>query len=136
MAEDSLRTVFGEALEKKSGTAAAVPQKAGMASLGVLRLEDARLTARVNHGNHEIRLDFSDPVLGRMSIKVNDLRLWQEDQTTPLTRNVARLEGVLEGCLIGVGLTRAYHVSSYPGQWHWLQINNVYPAGDPLWERE
>lgn len=133
---DDLRSIFGPAIERKSGTAAAVPQGAGIASLGVLRGGDAKLTVKTRFGKPEIRVHFTDPDFGELAIKVTDLRLWEDDQVTPATANVERIKDALDGCYLAVGLSRAFAVSSYEGMWHWLQINNVFPADDPLWARE
>jgi hypothetical protein len=136
IAVDSLGAIFGAEFVRMSGTAAAVPLGTGSASLGVLRLEGAELDAREHFGKHEIRLRFTDPDLGELSIKVTDLRLWESDQETPSMNNIQSIRNRLDGCRVAVGLTRAFAVSSYEGVWHWLQINNVFPEDDPLWVRE
>ena len=132
----SLGSIFGSALVRLSRTAAAVPQGSGSASLGVLRLEGADLDVRKSFGKYEIRLQFTDSDLGESSIKVTDLRLWEPDQVTPSRGEVEKVKNRLDGCFVAVGLTRAFAVSSYKGVWHWLQINNVFPADDPLWTHE
>jgi Dual OB-containing domain len=136
VAAGSLRSVFGSVIVRKSETAAAVPQHQGTISLGVLRAAEAQLTVRKSFGKHEIRVHFIDPDLGALSIKTTDLRLWEEDQVTPAVSNIGRIESALDNCYLAVGLSRAFAVSSYRGRWHWLQINNIFPAKDPLWARE
>lgn len=129
----SLRSIFGPAIVRKSGTAAAVPQHKGTASLGVLQADDAKLTVETRFDKPDIRVHFTDPDLGALAIKVTDIRLWERDQITPSTVNIKRIEKSLEDCYLAVGLSRAFAVSSYGGVWHWLQINNVFPAGNSLW---
>ena len=135
-AEDSLGSIFGQDLEQLSGTAAAVPEGKGEASLGVLRPSEARLEIRWERNKEIIRFGFADPDFGEIKLKVNDLRLWESDYKTPATKAVNKISDNLEGCFVAVGLGRAYDVSSYPGPRHYLQVNNVYPRGDPLWARE
>ena len=132
----SLRSIFGPPIVRKSRTAAAVPQYSGSASLGVLRADGAKLTVETRFDPPAIRVHFTDPDLGALAIKVTDLRLWESDQVTPAIASIKRIENALDECHLAVGLSRARRVSSYEGVWHWLQINNVFPAGDPLWARE
>lgn len=136
LAEDSLRTIFGPDLERLSPTAAAVPEGRGEASLGVLRLSEAGLQVKSEFEKQVLRFDFEDPDLGELSLKVTDLRLWESDHETPATEAVDRIKNHLDGCHIAVGLTRAREVSSYSGPRHWLQVNNIFPRNNPLWERE
>ena len=136
LADPLLGSIFGPTTVKKSGTAAAVPQHTGIASLGVLRTNDARLTVQTRFGKPDIRIHFTDPALGELAIKVTDLRLWEADQVTPAAEAIERIEHALDDCYLAVGLSRAFSVSSYKGVWHWLQINNVFPSSDPLWARE
>lgn len=136
VAATSLRAVFGPELVKKSGTAAAVPQSSGNASLGVLRIRGAELLLQTRYEKPDLRVHFTDPDFGDLRIKVTDLRLWEDDHVTPAAANIERIAGMLDDCFLAVGLSRPFKVSSYEGIWHWLQINNVFPVADPLWERE
>ena len=133
-AKNSLHSIFGQELQPQSKTAAFTLEDQGRASLGVLRLDDADLTAEHKYGKHAVRLEFEDPDLGVKNLKVNDLRLWEEDQRTPAAGNIEQLQGQLEGCLISVGLTRAPKENSdirIRGK-HWLQVNNIFPRHDPF----
>ena len=132
LAEDSLRTIFGPDLERLSPTAAAVPEGRGEASLGVLKLTEAGLQVKAQ----VLRFDFEDPDLGDISLKVTDLRLWESDYETPAADAVDRIKNHLDGCYIAVGLGRAYDTTTYPGPKHYLQVNNIFPRNNPLWERE
>ena len=90
-AEDSLRSIFGPAIVRKSETAAAVLEHTGTASLGVLRTNDANLTVQTSFGKPDVRVHFSDPALGALAIKVTDLRLWEVDQVTPAAEQIERI---------------------------------------------
>lgn len=136
VAVDSLSDALGAELSKKSSTAAAVPAGTGNASLGVLRLSAGELSSGLSFGKHDLRLRFADPTFGDLSIKVTDLRLWKSDQTAPAAEAIQAIGNNLDQCLVAVGLTRPFQVSSHAGVWHWLQINNVFPREDPLWARE
>ena len=133
---DSLRAIFGPDIARMSGTAAAVPQFSGSASLGVLRLDGARLSVETRYDPPAIRVHFTDPDLGSLAIKVTDLRLWESDHASPAIANIKRIENALDDCYLAVGLSRALRVTNYEGVWHWLQINNVFPTSDPLWALE
>lgn len=134
LAQDSLRSIFGPDLDSCRSTAAFMPVGAGERSLGILKLSGAKLEERVGYVNPEIRLVFEDPDFGKLEIHVTDLRLW--DGYRPKKDRVKRIQGELDDCLVAVGLTGAKEVSSYLGPRHWLQVNNIFPRSDPLWERE
>ena len=137
VAKQSLRDVFGPDLEPLSRTAAAVHKNAGEASLGILKLGfDASIWIDENWQKPKIRFSIEDPEFGELSPTVTDIRLWKADQATPSAENIRKIEGRLEGCYVAVGLTRAFSVPSYKGVWHWLQVNNIFPADDPLWLRD
>ena len=135
VAGNSLRTIFGLELEGLSRTAAAVPEGRGSSSLGVLMLSEASLRLE-EYEKQVLRFDFEDPDLGELSLKVTDLRLWESDHETPATDAVDRIKNHLDECFISVGLGRAYDATAYPGPKHYLQVNNIFPRSDPLWERE
>ena len=136
-AQPSLREVFGDGLVRLSRTSAAVAKGQGIASLGVVQVAgSADLEARESYGTPEIRFTYIDSDLGELSLKVTDLRLWRPDYKIAAFSQIEAIHTRLQDCLVAVGLTRAHAVSSYPGSWHWLQVNNIFPIGDPLWARE
>lgn len=136
VASTSLRRIFGEELESLSLTAAATPEGEGLASLGVLGpLDSVKLFKSTFRGKSGIRFSFTDPDLGDITRPVTDVRLWQPDGT-PSTYDIEDIGDRIESCYIAVGLTRAKEYSRYPGKKHWLQVNNIFPQGDPLWSRE
>lgn len=131
LAQDSLRSIFGPDLESQKLTSAYVPVGTGERSLGILRLSGAKLEER---DESEIRLVFGDRDFAKLELKVTDLRLW-EGYNNPKTDRVERIQGKLDDCLVAVGLSGAWAAKGQIER-HWLQINNIYPRSDPLWERE
>lgn len=133
----SLKEIFGDELVRLSGTAAAVPEGRGIASLGVLKMDGGGdLDVRPGQSGPEVRFTFEDPDLGELSLKVTDLRLWRPDHVTPAEGRIKAIRPFLHDCIVAVGLTRFWQASLYPGFGHWLQINNVFPMEDPLWTTE
>ena len=130
LAQDSLRSIFGPDLESQRSTSAYVPVGTGERSLGILRLSGAKLEER---DESEIRLMFGDRDFAKLELKVTDLRLWEGYR--PKKDRVKRIQGELDDCLVAVGLTGAWGPEGKIER-HWLQINNIYPRSDPLWERE
>ena len=134
LAQDSLRSIFGPDLDSWRSTAAFMPVGAGERSLGILRLSGAKLEERIGYGDKpEIRLVFGDRDFAKLEPKVTDLRLWKGYR--PKTDRVKRIQGELDDCLVAVGLSGALRPKGKIER-HWLQINNIFPRSDPLWERE
>ena len=112
----------------------------GRASLGVIvpdRVE--RLYANARGG---VRLAFD---IGRahLDLSVSDLRFYALDDDTAtwmIDRN--RLESVAYAletgvpAILSVGLTRAFKRNSSDTWRHWLQVNNIHLADDPLGDLE
>ena len=136
MSLSSVRQVFGEELVRPySSPALAVPRGEGSSSLGTVGpLEKAYIFVDTTY-DPKIRLSFNDPIMGDIKPSVTDLRLWNKEHLTPNTEILNMVNERLEGCYIAVGLTRAYR-DRFGKEWHWLQVNNVFPRGDPLWSRE
>lgn len=135
MSKSSVKEVFGEELEKRYTASAAVPIGIGSSSLGIVGpLEKANIFVDTAY-DPKIRLSFADPIMGDIKPSVTDLRLWKKDHRTPNIEIIDMIRERLKGCYIAVGLTRAYK-DRYGKEWHWLQVNNVFPVGDPLWSRE
>ena len=133
-AKSSLGEIFGDDLVRR-GRTAAVPKGAGIASLGVVRVEGVKLSPEeLKDGS--VRLIVADPDLGELSLPVTDIRLWEPDHNTPAWSGIEAIRPALEKrCLLAVGLSRAFPPDS-PDPRHWLQVNNIFPIDDPLWARE
>lgn len=134
--KESLHLIFGPSLKPtESRTAAFTLEGEAKASLGMLRPEKPRLEIDWEWGRYVIRFRFADAILGVIAPKVTDLRLW-ENYSTPRFDRVKYLQDDMEGCLIAVGLTGSKKYDAFPEPRHWLQVNNIFPRGDPLWARE
>ncbi len=133
VAADSLPEVFGPDLVKLSQTAVAVPEGLGLASLGVLRSRGIEIVLQDRSAEPDLRIHFTDLDFGTLEIKTTDLRLWEEDHTSPSMANIKEIAGMLENCFLAVGLSRPFEVSTYGGSRHWLQVNNIFPVASPLW---
>jgi hypothetical protein len=134
----SLREVFGPNLAVHGGRpTGAVQIGRGTWSLGILRPSGPVELEKVQSGDRwELRLKFDDPDLGSVHPPVTDLRLWDADHKTPRHQQVDRIVGRLDGCLLGVGLSRPFQPRGYPEPLHWLQVNAIFPRIGPLWIRE
>jgi len=124
-----LREIFGPDLQPVGGTMI-VPVAKGEASLGAfapksgpeLFLDDrGRVRARLNHSGSSLRLPVTD-------IRVYDQRLNPREDVMEWLNRECR-----QGCVLTVGLSRPFKGASRPIEEHWLQINNLHPASDPLW---
>jgi hypothetical protein len=127
-----LTDIFGPDLKRIDHTCAVDPGM-GKASLGCLAAE--RPVLRVDKYN-KIRIGVTtNPALPPLDLPVTDIRLYETDQRTPryeVIEDVAARIGEGTSVLLGVGLTRAYaKLGDQPAQ-HWLQVNNLHLADDPL----
>ena len=111
-----------------------MPVGTGERSLGILRLSGAKLEERIGYNKPEIRLVFGDRDFAKLELNVTDLRLW-ESYKKPKPDRVRRIQGKLDDCLVAVGLSGAW-ASKGQIERHWVQVNNIFPRSDPLWERE
>lgn len=138
VARTRLRDIFGDALIPRGASSCAVDVGKGDASLGCLvPHQPPELYIRSRPGrSDQIRMRVSDRYF-HLDLGVTDIRLYDADHVTPDTkvvrRVVKRLQGGLE-TILSVGLTRAYASSPDFNPVHWLQVNNVHPKDDPLWQ--
>lgn len=138
----SLKSIFGSALlASPISKAAYIMRGRGKASLGVLRVRNARLSIQKRWNKRTERREqvprcwFEDPDMGELALRVYDLRLWETDHATPAMDAVDRIRGGLDDCFVSFGLGRHWPPRGADSR-HWLRVNNVYPRGDPLWARE
>jgi hypothetical protein len=131
-AQTSLAAIFGPDLRPASRTAA-LSAGHGIASLGCLIPAAPPQLALDSAG--KLRCTFSDGAL-TVNVSVTDLRLYEDDYTTPRTETVERIAARLAAgvpTILSVGLSRAFQKSEGSEALHWLQLNNVHLADDPLW---
>jgi len=77
----------------------------------------------------------SDPEFD-LDLSVTDIRLFAGDQFTPDAKRLAWMEERLQTtrtAILGVGLTRPFSGSRDQPPLHWLQVNNIHLADEPLW---
>ncbi len=122
---------FGPALVAAGRSGLATAEGTGACSLAIVRWEgplDVSITPR-----NQLRADLGD---GRI-IAVTDARLYQPDLMTPHAGRVRWLQQQItsgEDLFLAFGLSRAF--SQRPGEpkRHWLQLNNLHPAGARGWQ--
>jgi hypothetical protein len=127
-----LTDIFGPELKRVDHTCAVDPGK-GQASLGCLAAE--RPVLRVDKYNKVRIRVLTNPALPPLDLPVTDIRLYETDQRTPRYEVIEDMAArIAEGTsvLLGVGLSRAYaKLMDQPAR-HWLQVNNIHLADDPL----
>lgn len=133
VSKQDLRAIFGDALTKRGGTSCGVDPGNGTASLGCLKpAQTPNLDMETRQqGRPQIRMRLADVELGLLDLSVTDIRLYGKDHVTPDRKVVDRLNRRLRRggeVVLGVGLTRVFR------ECHWLQVNNVHFADDPLWQ--
>ena len=137
LARPKLRGIFGAPLRHHGSRGAAVPEGAGIASLGVLAprgrprlyVLDGRDRAKV------LRLHFGDGEFDLFAT-VTDLRLYRDDGATldpaALSSAITRI-GSGETLLLGVGLSRAFSRTLDDPPAHWLLVTGLHFASRPGW---
>ena len=134
-----LRRIFGPELTL-TGQSCTTAQGTGRASLGVVipdRIERLYVNAR---GGARLAFD-----IGRahLDLSVSDLRFYSmDDATATWTIDLNRLASVAHAlesgvtAILSVGLTRAFKRNDTDSWQHWLQVNNIHLATDPLGDLE
>lgn len=132
-AQPSLAAIFGPEL-RPNGRAAALPAGHGIASLGCLIPAAPPRLALDPAG--KLRCTLGDGAL-TANVSVTDLRLYEDDYTTPRKEAVERIAARLAAgvpAILSVGLTRAFQKPEGGEALHWLQVNNIHLADEPLWQ--
>lgn len=128
-----LRDIFGDALALDGRTASVAPN-AETASLGLLMLAEPPTLDVEEYTQPRLRMHFTDGVL-HLNTAVTDIRFFDNDHPAlPLPDVVEDIsERIVAGaeCVLSVGLGRVYQRMKPPR--HWLQVNGVHLADDPLW---
>ncbi|MGH9173490.1 MAG: dual OB domain-containing protein [Vicinamibacterales bacterium] len=134
-----LQRIFGPQL-RLAGNSCTTDRGTGKASLGVIVPDGiTRLYAGKQGG---VRLAFT---VGRASLdlSVSDLRFYRMDDETAswaIDRNrLASVAYALETgvpAILSVGLTRPFRRDRDDNSRHWLQVNNIHLADDPLGDLE
>lgn len=130
LAASSLTEIFGDVLVR-DGRTASMPAGAGAASLGIYRPAGR---PRLERGNGQLRMIVRDPELGKLSLPVTDLRLYDIEGDAVAPRRVDLLEDRLRrrDLLLAVGVSRAWQRDGDEPK-HWLQVNNVHLDDNLFW---
>src|SRR5439155_5933662 len=139
IAKEDLAALFGPELSRR-GTKAAVPLNAGSASLGCVLcppMPSLRIAPRPPKPDI-VRISLRDPVLGPLDLPVTDVRLYARDHVTPDRVQVVKINARLRSrqrIILAVGLGRPPppRPNDPLPPAHWLQVNNLHFANDPLW---
>ena len=128
----SLSELFGMDLKKAGRSGAAVAAHKGAASLGLLRPKPTpelwmtvakKLRMRVADGTFDLDLSLTD------------LRLVGSDHITPNLSAIRTMQTALTAgtaVVLAVGLGRPFQATGDDQERHWLQVNNIHLASDPL----
>ena len=125
-----LAEIFGPDMGRV-GSTMTVPLGQGEASLGAFKPPAAPKVFLDQRGKIRAQIPYRGATL---QLPVTDIRLYDETHLAPRERVMTWLnQAVVEGCVLTVGLGRPFKGTSRPAPEHWLQINNIHPASDPLW---
>jgi hypothetical protein len=136
-ARPNLRAIFGPDLTRRSPGSCATDEGKGLVSLGCLLptgrpqlfLLDRPAKPR------QVRLAVSDGVLD-LELGVTDIRLYGADHVTPdpeAVRSTGTRLAAGVPVVLSVGLSRPYTPSAGVPRGHWLQVNSIHLADDPMW---
>ncbi|HLJ81319.1 MAG TPA: hypothetical protein VKT52_07540, partial [Ktedonobacterales bacterium] len=132
-AAPSLTTIFGPSLTAH-GPGCVVAKGEGSASLGCL-VPASRPHLYVNDAG-KVRMAVTDGQF-HANLSVSDLRLYEPDQQAPARATIAAIAQRIQAgvdVLLSVGLGRPYRAASDDVERHWLQVNNIHLADDPVWQ--
>jgi hypothetical protein len=138
LSKRKLRDIFGNDLRRTGRSSAGTDAGKGEASLGCLlpmRRPDLCVRIKGERGPR-IRMHVRDGQLD-VWVAVTDLRLYQNDHTTPDQATVEKIRRRLAGpaaVILSVGLTRPFASSAEAKPLHWLQVNNIHLEDDPTWQ--
>lgn len=132
-AQRRLADIFGPEMRKHGGTCA-LPLGKGRASLGCL----------VPVGNPElvmsdsgtVRLHFNDGAFD-VRASVTDIRLYEADQKTPRTAVIDDIQRRINsgvGVILSVGVGHPWRKPDDMEERHWLQVNGIHLADNPVWQ--
>jgi hypothetical protein len=131
-AKPKLAEIFGPAIHRQ-GHSFAVDLHQGVASLGCWN-PPIRIDLSVNQWN---KIAVAVTLEGeRVYVPVTDLRLYEEDQATPRHQRIAELANRISrgtDVILSVGLARKFKAQKDTEERHWLQVNNVHVADEPIW---
>jgi len=132
-ARATLEDVFGPELDRRGRTYATLEGK-GDASLGCLLVPSAVAPRLVDSYGLRLTLPAQDAMA-----RVTDLRCFEPDGATVRETVRERFNHEMRSgrqVILAVGLGRAFAIAGDEHRRHWLQVNNIYPAGVQLADAE
>jgi hypothetical protein len=132
VAKPRLADIFGPGLDPNGG-GYAIAKGRGLASLGCL-IPTGQPELRV-FGTDRLRLRSSDGALDVM-LTVTDVRFYDGDEWSLQPTVVSDVQRRLQRgvpVVLSVGLTRPWQKPGDSEERHWLQVNGIHLADDPLW---
>lgn len=132
-AQRRLTDIFGPDLRKHGGTCA-LPLGKGRASLGCLI--PTGKPELVMSDSRTVRLQFSD---GDFDVRasVTDIRLYEADQKTPRSAVIDDIQRRINsgvGVILSVGVGHPWRKPEDTEERHWLQVNGIHLADNPVWQ--
>lgn len=131
--QPTLSTIFGSVLQP-CGQTCAVDAGRGQASLGCLRSK--RVSGpEIFHGAPRLNVD--DGTF-KCSLPITDIRLFEGDFSTLNRVRFRQMQKAITrgDVILAVGLTRPWRKPDDDRERHWLQVNNIHPADNPLfWDK-
>ncbi len=138
LAKPKFGEIFGKDLRPRGPCSYAVDVGRGTASLGCyVAADQARLflQRRDAQSRGRVRMTFQSGE-HPFELSVTDVRLYRDDHVTPDSEIIDRVSQRLcngSEVILGVGLTRAFRGKPDEPALHWLQVNNIHFADEPLW---
>lgn len=132
-AQRRLADIFGPELRKHGGTCA-LPLGKGRASLGCLI--PTGKPEFVMSDSRTVRLHFSDGAFEARA-SVTDLRLYEANQQTPRFAVIDDLQRRINsgvGVILSVGVGHPWRKPEDTEERHWLQVNGIHLADNPVWQ--
>lgn len=120
----TLSACFGSDLARTTTGRASVPVGGGSASLGLVHVDSAEFRA----SRSSLRVEFRDPDLGALDLKIVDIRMHNADGTVrmPTVGPCARRLAGARPLILAVGLSRPFRAEGHAEESHWLQVNNLH----------
>ena len=138
-AKPRLSDIFGPELTQ-SGRGCVLAEGHGQASLGCLRPLGKPLLSLQTRANRpdQVRLRVAD---GQFDVEVSimDIRLYNDADYSPNRERIAQIAARLtqtSDIILSVGLTRLFTFDPDRAPVHWLQVNNIHFADDPIWQHK
>lgn len=128
-----LNDIFGPELQKHGNTCV-TPLERGNASLGCLIPVSTPELLILDSG--KLRIHFTDGVFD-VRASVTDIRMYEDDQVTLKLTTIEEIKGRMSNgssVVLSVGLGRPWRKPGDTEEYHWLQVNGIHLADNPVWQ--